>query len=191
MATKVQVVSKALVLLGQPPVASLNDGTRNTKAADAIFDLTRQTFLSKSLWKFALREVMLAQLPNDGTEKRLGYGFMFQLPVDMLRAGGDPTDYTPYQIAGDRLYANVPEFPLLYVADVPIEQFPAYAADAFAYVMAKELALTVTEDDSRKERIVREASDAVMQALGIDSTVQTSWDLALERIFFPRPTDRF
>lgn len=191
MPTKVQIASKALVLLGQAPVSTLDDVSSKSQTINGLYSITKPAFLSASYWKFALREQSLSQLAGGGSKFRSGYEFAYQLPTDALRPIGFPADYADFQVAGNELYTNSNEASLLYVADVDESWFPAWFADALAYQLAMEASLGVSDDDSRLQLLTPKAAQKKAEAMGIDATTQSHWDLALGRILLRHPTPRF
>lgn len=191
MPTKVEIVSKALVLLGQGPIGGLDSKTRNTQAMDALYPLSKRMLLASSYWKFALREVPLAALSDGGSQFRSNLNFAYQLPSDCVRPIGDPVTYSTFQIAGNELYSDSQQFVLLYVADVDEAWFTPWFSNALAYQLAYEASLAVSEDSVRRQLLERPTAQARAEAMGIDATTQSTWDIAISRIMLRNTTPRF
>ena len=60
MASKVELVNRALSKIGQRPIASIDEDSASAKAALLVYDSVRREVLSSYSWAFAVRTVKLA-----------------------------------------------------------------------------------------------------------------------------------
>ena len=82
MATKVQIISYAMMLLGKKNIISLVNQNDLTTALEAAFDFLYPAVISKGFWRFAAKISVLTQL---NTPPLGGYWFYaYQLPGDYL-----------------------------------------------------------------------------------------------------------
>lgn len=82
MATKVQIISYAMMLLGKKNIISLVNQNDLTTALEAAFDFLLPAVISKGFWRFATRISVLTQLNITPIG---GYWFnAYQLPGDYL-----------------------------------------------------------------------------------------------------------
>ncbi|MHA2066123.1 MAG: hypothetical protein ACXABY_17265 [Candidatus Thorarchaeota archaeon] len=106
MASSVEICNTALIRLGANQIASLNDGSRESKLCLARYDKARRAVLRLHLWKSAKVRKVLAPLT---TTPVFGYDYQYDLPSDLLRLWLVSTspDYIftdeQYEIEGRRL----------------------------------------------------------------------------------------
>ena len=79
MASKVDMVNRALTKLNAKRLTSINDGTKNSADANAVYDGILDEVLASFPWNFATRRVSLARLAAAPAYK---YDFQFRLPSE-------------------------------------------------------------------------------------------------------------
>ncbi len=62
MASKVDIINRALTKLNAKRITSINDGTKNSSDAAAVYDGILEEVLASFPWNFASRRVILARL---------------------------------------------------------------------------------------------------------------------------------
>ena len=99
MRGKVEIINLALARLGESPIQSLGEDSVPARAANLLYDSSRQAALRDFNWNFALKIERLARFDGNPVDFRLTYA----LPPDCLRVirlrGGVPfpfagTDFT-------------------------------------------------------------------------------------------------
>lgn len=60
--TTVSICNKALVLCGASPITSLTEDTPNARALNAVYDISRKSFLTECRWNFSLTRSTLATI---------------------------------------------------------------------------------------------------------------------------------
>jgi hypothetical protein len=153
MAAPVAIANSALVLIGQDPIISLDDGSKRAIACKTQYDIVRQSELRAHRWGFAMKRAELAALATVPISQ---FDFAYAMPVDLLRldfvgdtfVGLSLTDYrtsdeSEFAIEGREILTNKPApLNIRYVYDViDGSQFDALFTDA----LANRLALSVTE----------------------------------------------
>lgn len=76
--SKIEIINRALLKLGEPPVSSLNDAAFG-RSYDIIYNDVKDLLLSSYPWRFAVAVSPLAKL-----EEKYNGKFMYQLPQDCL-----------------------------------------------------------------------------------------------------------
>lgn len=148
MASKVEIVNRALSKIGQRPIASITEESAPAKAALLVYDSVRREVLQSYSWAFAVRTTKLTMLST----VPLDFKFAFALPSDCLRAikvtapdtyrCPERPDNKTFIVRGNELLTDLPVAILEYVADVTREDdFDARFTEAFALKLASELAI--------------------------------------------------
>lgn len=168
MPSSIDIASNALILVGDEPINSFSDPGAGALAAANLYPQVKQRFLSFHPWTWALKQQrlnLLTAAPDDLS----GFDFAFQLPTDLIRLW-NIQPYQNYRIIGDLLYANQNTGMLAtYVFDVDEPNIPAHGVKALEYLLASELAISVTEDEDKAVLYSRKADTMMAQASNIDS----------------------
>ena len=143
MASKIQLISNALILIGDLPVTSLSGNTRAETVANNLYDNIVQNEISKFRWGFARRQAQLSlttEVPI-GTE----WSSIYQLPADMLNL----IKLSPsinYQILGDKVYCNYSgSLYCDYIANVSESEWPVYFSKMIEYALAVDFAPSIRD----------------------------------------------
>jgi hypothetical protein len=189
MSSSLDVVNEGLVRLGVPPLASLSDQGAQALAADSIYATTREAALAEHPWSFAYREVTLPKLALSLEAKRnTSFEYAYQLPPDSLRVLGLRSLDT-FRLAGDQLYTNDKEARLVYIADVPESQWPAYFRKQVSFQFAAAAAITLTENTTRAELMYNLAADQRRTARSVDSMQTPPYVFNLMRVYLRRTSN--
>jgi len=168
MPSSIDIASNALILVGDDPISSFSDPGAGAKAASNLYPQVKQRFLSAHPWTWALKQQRLSLLsaaPDDLSD----FDFAFQLPTDLIRLW-NIQPYQNYRIIGDLLYANQNTGMLAtYVYDVDEVKIPAHGVKALEYLLASELAISVTEDENKATLYTQKANTMMAQASNVDS----------------------
>lgn len=145
--SKVQLISNALILLGDEPINSLTDSGAGAKAGSNLYESSYFAILSSHRWKFATKKVKLARLTASPLNE---YKYQFQLPTDYINI---ITTYprSDYRLLEDKLYSDSKEIEIDYIYKVNEANFPAYFIKAFEYYLAMQLVIPVTEDYNKMD----------------------------------------
>lgn len=177
MASDVEIVNVALVLLGESRIISLDDNLKPAREAKAIYAITRDALLASYDWSFAKTR---AQLPAVVTAPLFQYGYAYQLPVDCLRVvfvgdhyvGADLTDYrgTPtdeYAIEGRQILTDMgAPLNVRYIKRVTDPtQFASPFVRALGCQLAVDLCETLTQSETKRTRADNEFKNAIRLAV--------------------------
>ena len=142
-ATKVNIISQALILLGERPVSDLTDDSRDSiSGIVAIFENTYEAELQSNRWRFACAKKALDRLNTTPLNE---YQFVHQLPSDALLIFRT-VPRTRYEIYGDRIYSNLQQIEVDYLFKPDIATLPAYFTKMLAYSLAREMARPTSEN---------------------------------------------
>lgn len=172
--TALALCSRALIKIGAPPVASLDEGTAEAEVAANLYPSVRDALLSSHPWSFATGQ---AALPRLAAVPQADFAHAFQLPASFLRAlsagAADRGRGIPYRIAEDRLHANAPEVVLTYILRPDESAFPPFFASALIARLAAEFCIPLTESSTRAELLYRLADAELRHARQVDSQQDT------------------
>lgn len=145
--SKIQLISNALILLGDNPISSLTDPGAGATAGANLYESTYLAMLSSHRWNFATKKIQLSRLTASPMNE---FKYQFQLPTDMISL---ITTYprSTYRILEDKLYTDSKEVSIDYIYRVTEDKFPPYFIKAFEYYLARDLAIPVTEDMKKVE----------------------------------------
>ncbi|MDR2098903.1 MAG: hypothetical protein LBO78_02660 [Rickettsiales bacterium] len=141
----IDLCSKALHKIGASEIVSFDEATPEAEMASGFYPSLKARLLAAFPWSFATVEARLSRLAEKGGS---GYAFAFALPNGFLRAVRIAPS-VPYKIMGGRLLSNAGELALLYVADVPEENFSPAFASALVYALAAEFSTSLLNDAAK------------------------------------------
>jgi hypothetical protein len=167
MSSKIQLISNALILIGDLPVTSLDGNERPKVVARNLYDNIVQNELTKYRWGFARRKAQLgltAEVPV-GTE----WQSVYQLPSDMLvLIKINPG--TNYQVLGDKVYCNYTG-PLYcdYIANTPEHEWPVYFSKMIEYALGMDFAPSIRDSAVSMELLANQYQNASRMARFTDA----------------------
>tara|TARA_R110000822_G_scaffold223844_1_gene356987 strand:+ start:766 stop:1323 length:558 start_codon:yes stop_codon:yes gene_type:complete len=167
MASKIQLISNALILIGDLPVTSLDGNTRGQVVARNLYDNIVQNELTKYRWGFARRKAQLSLTTETpiGTE----WQSVYQLPSDMLvLIKLNPN--SSYQVLGDKVYCNMTG-PLYcdYIANVSEQEWPVYFAKMVEYALGMDFAPSIRDSAASMELLANQYQNASRMARFTDA----------------------
>lgn len=176
MASQVSIVNRALVKLGETPVLLLTDNVKQARTMAAIFDDTRDAELRANRWKFAIKRAQLSALV---ATPMFGYAYQYELPDDYLALVQVGEFYlrtgmkqrAPWSIEGRRLLTDQSApLSIRYVSRVTdTAQFDALFVDSLACRLAMEACETLTQSDSKFQRVAAMREESLKQAQRVDA----------------------
>ncbi len=138
MASKTEIVSYALILIGETGIESLYEGSKKADIASSLYPLSLDEFLAEYEWSFATkrRNLSLESEDNDGD-----FPYAFYLPDDYIRIIDIDFDRNAeYRIENGLLYYGGSTATLRYVfRQEDLNKFHPKALVAFAYNLASKM----------------------------------------------------
>ena len=205
MASKIEIVNRALVKLGEQRITSIDDTSKRATVMKDLWDTERDSELRKRRWSFSIRR---ASLPADSEAPEFGYAVQYSLPADCLRIlsigeydlTADLSDYTGriggiYTVEGRKILTDSGfaeasgALRLRYIARIEdTTQWDATFVQAFACKLAVEAAEPITQSAQRRDlawseyRIaLNEATRANAIELPPQAIADDTWVLARNR----------
>jgi hypothetical protein len=145
--TKIAIISKALILCGEPPLNSLSDDRYGATVGANLFELIYENELQANRWRFACGKIALSRLVATPLNQ---YQYAYQLPPTMLL----PLGVYPkqdYEIYSDRIYTNATSFELEYIFKPDITACPAYFTKLLTLALASLMIKPITESDTAQQ----------------------------------------
>lgn len=167
MASKIDLISAALTLIGDVSINTLIGDSRSQKVASALYDTIVQNELTRSRWGFARTKAQLslttdAPLDND-------FKSIYQLPSDMLILI-KINPLVNYKIYGDKLYCNLTqELHCDYIYNAPESEWPVYFSKMVQYALAKDFATSIRDSASARNEMSNEYLNASADAMSRDA----------------------
>lgn len=140
--TKIGLISKALVVLGEKPAQALTDNRYGVQVGANLFEMIYENELQSNRWRFAVKKEALARLTGVPLNQ---WSYAYQLPTDMLL----PIGVYPrqeYEIYARHLYTDALSVELDYLFKPDISQLPAYFCSLLVYALARDMTKAITED---------------------------------------------
>lgn len=141
--TKIGLISKALILLGESPLTSLSDDRYGATVGSDLFELIYENELQSNAWRFAIKKKALSRL---NVEPLNTFKYAYQIPTDCLlpRAVIPPVSY---EIYGDRIYTDATVVELDYLFKPSVDQVPAHFALLLVYALARDMCNPITSSE--------------------------------------------
>ena len=167
MASKIDLISNALILIGDLPINTLTGNSRAQVVAANLYDNIVKNELSKHRWGFARRKAQLSLLVDTPIDS--DYSNAYQLPTDMI-ALVKLNPSLDYQIFGDKVYINFSQAMYCdYIADVAESEWPVYFSKMIEYALARDFASSIRDSAASADRMGQEYVNASRMARYTDS----------------------
>ena len=179
MASQVDIVNDACIIVGAAPVTAITDNLPQARAFNAVWNVERDNELRTHVWKFAKARASMAALstaPASGP-----YTSQFELPAGCLRVlivgdsypGADVSDYRSgpgtddYSIEGGLVLSNLPApLSISYVQQVTD---PTLFDPSFSKALAAKLAFVccfrITNSLEQQKQAMAIYKDAIREAI--------------------------
>ncbi len=164
--SKIGIISKAAILLGEEPVQSLTEDRYVCTVGANLFEMFLENEVQSNNWRFCMKKRAMSVLVDVPLNQ---WSKAFQLPTDCLLPKGVWPRGTPYRIYGQHLYTNAASLDLDYLFKPDVDKLPAYFALLMTLYLAKMMAKPVTESDSHEKKWSREYSLQRDRALYADA----------------------
>ncbi|PKR87397.1 hypothetical protein CXZ10_20340 [Pleomorphomonas diazotrophica] len=183
MASTVSICNLALGHLGADKIDALSEASSEARACNRFYGQTLDALLAAGPpWRFARHAVVLAEVTGTaatgGAISRGRWAHAYVLPADLIRVrelrppDGAISDESPqpYELAGDRLYADLSPAVLHYIrrVDDP-SKFPPLFVEALSWHLAARLAMPLTRDAGQRQGAFQMALQTQAAAAAADA----------------------
>lgn len=145
-----QVISDALVLLGYPPIESIEAGNQAAMAMHNIYTGLLSADLSSPNWRFATKVAVLSQIAGLNPNF-MGYNVAYQIPTDCL-AIWSVWPGIPYEVFYEQIWTygdpqgGNQQLQVQYRHVAPPSMYPPAYIWYFTYLLACTVAPGLTDD---------------------------------------------
>jgi len=155
--TKLSICSDALIMLGAKPLSSFSEGTDAAQVCDRLYDDIRDSTIGMFPWTWSFKKIQLARTTDTPVTE---YTYEYTLPGDRLNnvravftsnASGANSINTGWEILGDKLITNETTIYVDYQYATPEGELPTYFIQLLKYMMAWNIAETVTDQLTKAE----------------------------------------
>lgn len=182
--TDIDIVSRALVMIGEQAISSFSQGSTPANIADAIYEDLVQERLTSFPWRFAMKKDTLNRLVTAPLNQ---YDAAYQIPADCLaiqtvRINDSVIEYTTFE---DEVYCNASindTVTMDYIYRVTEENWPPYFVVAVELYLAAFFATALAEKPDLGRIYDERANFAIQRAQTRDSqTTGTTKKMTLGR----------
>ena len=142
--TKISLISKALILIGETPLQSLTDDRYGATVGSNLFEMLLENELQGNPWRFSMKKAALSRLVVTPLNQ---YAYAYQIPADCLLVR-HVYPRIHYEIFGDRIYTDHTSVELDYQFKPDVTEMPAYFATLMVYALARDMVKPITESDT-------------------------------------------
>jgi hypothetical protein len=148
--TDISICSSALILLGQPAIASFTEDSDAARTCAQLYPTQKAALLAAYPWAFSKKKVQLARLVAVPIS---GWSYQYTMPTDRVgeafavfnSASVGARPILDFDVQGGRLLANHAELWLDYQYNVTEADMPAHFVQLLVFVLASIFAEPVTE----------------------------------------------
>lgn len=189
--SKLDIINKALGMLGANQVKTLDDHTLEAEAARKMYQPALDSVLSETDWTFAIKKVLLPKIEDKAPA--WGNGNYFELPADLVKIVDVMNRDVQWCREGNYIFTRASEFGLVYVARcVDPTYYPSYFIDALSAKLAVEMCYLLTNSTEKtmglieiyegqylpvaKTKNAREKSHPVIEdSFWVNGTLRSYW----------------
>ncbi len=159
----IEICNAAFAKIGARPITSFTDGTVESDAASALYEITFDELLASHPWKFALKSAGLGiydnPVPQITPTPLLEGDVVWALPNDYLRLVSviDALRKVAvnYKVVGDYIHATSGSLHAYYIGTVSAQNLPSFFKALLINKLAAEFCLPVTESSSRADSLLK------------------------------------
>jgi len=167
MSSKIDLISNALILIGDVSINDLVGNERRKVVARNLYDNIVNNELTKHRWGFARKKAqlsLLAAVPIGNEWDRA-----YELPADMVTL----IKLSPrinYQVYGSQVYCNFNQALYCdYIYTATEDAWPVYFSKMIEYALARDFATSIRDSSSSRAEMAAEYENASRMARYTDS----------------------
>lgn len=174
MSTDVLVCSNALLMLGENPINSFDDGANTggldrARIAKDLWPSTRDSLLRSHPWNCAIKRVTLSPM---AVAPDFGFTYQYQLPGQWLRnveINGKTANEVDYLTESTRLLINENPVYLRYVwQNTDVASWDPMLVEAAEIAMAMKMAYAISQSTQREQALRQQLFDLLRTARAVD-----------------------
>jgi hypothetical protein len=171
MASQTGICNRALEKIGESPIVSINDDTKQAQALKRVYQDSLEALLVEYPWHFAKKR---AALPASATKPGWGFANAYPVPTDFLRlvAIKDGPDFSiEADPSGSQAILCDAAPPLnilyLYVVGDP-GRLPPHFVEAFSSKLAFDICEDLTQSNTKKDILAQLFASDLLRAKKIN-----------------------
>lgn len=193
--TKVDIASRALVMIGANPIASFTDGTTEANVTNTIYEEIIESSLTRHNWRFATGQQQLSLLADSPTGR---FEYAYQIPVNpeclkilAVTVNDALIQYNRYE---DKIYldgfGSQSTVIMDYIFRQSEDQFPPHFRLAIEYKLASIFGGSVARDAALVREFDQLSERQMLIAKNTDSQETTTKTLSTDRFITERRSSR-
>lgn len=161
--SELSVCNGALVKLGQEPISSLSQDTKNARLCNAVFAICRNEVLEGHAWYFATKTAELASVVVEDTLSE--YTYVYEKPADMLKMIRGEDWKQEFEIRDAYLMANDEPLYIKYIFECTNTGLWSYSfAQCLSWRIAAEISYAVTKSNTVAQTMMAGYSMSLKEA---------------------------
>lgn len=173
VALDVQNCNEALIRLGADEINGFDDGTREAKLCNTIYETLVAALIERFPFTFTKKQMVLSRVNN--FTPILNYRYGYSLPGDALRpVYKTNTPGMDFKIVDGVLHTNAEVVKVEYQYRAGEATWSPNFKLGFIYYMCKELAVALLDDKVKEEKYRKMAEETMQLARALDSQIQPS-----------------
>lgn len=193
--TKVDIASRALVMIGSNPISSFNDDTTEALVTNTIYEEVVESTLTRHNWRFATGQQQLSLLANTPTGR---FEYAYQIPANpeclkilAVTVNDALIQYSRYE---DKIYldgfGSQSAVIMDYIFRQSEDQFPPHFRLAVEYKLASIFGGSVARDAALVREFDQLSERQLLIAKNTDSQETTTKTLSTDRFITERRSSR-
>ena len=193
--TKVDIASRALVMIGSNPISSFNDDTTEALVTNTIYEEVVESTLTRHNWRFATGQQQLSLLANAPTGR---FEYAYQIPANpeclkilAVTVNDALIQYSRYE---DKIYldgfGSQSAVIMDYIFRQSEDQFPPHFRLAVEYKLASIFGGSVARDAALVREFDQLSERQLLIAKNTDSSETTTKTLSTDRFITERRSSR-
>ena len=149
MATKTEILNKALTQVGAAAITSIDDDSTNAKVMSRVYESSLRSILSECKWNFATKRVLLSVTTDVLAWYDTGENIIYQRPSDIIRIFGVNSPSAQWREEGDYIISDSSGLGIRYVyfLDTP-RKYPAFFVDALVDRLSADIAYQIVNSST-------------------------------------------
>jgi|TARA_A100001011_G_scaffold240846_1_gene248821 hypothetical protein len=193
--TKIDIASRALIMIGSNPISSFTDDTTEALVTNNIYEEIIESTLCRARWRFATEQQQLSLLANTPTGK---YEYAYQIPTSpqclQITSITDNDVNIQYARYGDKIFVDghgsQSKLIMDYVFRQDESEFPPYFRLAVEYKLASVFAGAIARDAAMVREFDNQAERQILIARNTESAETTTKRLSTDRFINERRSSR-
>jgi hypothetical protein len=193
--TKIDIASRALIMIGSNPISSFTDDTTEALVTNNIYEEIIESTLCRARWRFATEQQQLSLLANAPTGR---YEYAYQIPTSpqclqiiSITENDVNIQYARY---GDKIFVDghgsQSKLIMDYIFRQDESEFPPYFRLAVEYKLASVFAGAIARDSAMVREFDNLAERQILIARNTESAETTTKKLATDRFINERRSSR-